>query len=218
MSSELHKSPTIAEPPPAAAPTDRPAPSMRFLSPAVFRLAGALRPGMRVLDVGCGRGHLAASFAEQGCVVAGVDRREGSIQRARARCPEGSFYAESIGPDLIEAIGEEPFDVVVSTEVVEHLYAPRDWAVCCYRALRPGGVLIASTPYHGYLKNLVLALSGTMDRHFHSLYDGGHIKFWSKRTLRILLEEQGFDVRRFVGVGRAPGLWRSMVVQAVRPS
>ena len=40
-----------------------------------------------------------------------------------------------------------------------------------------------STPYHGYLKNLALAVSGRMDRHFTALHVGGHIKFFSIETL-----------------------------------
>jgi 2-polyprenyl-3-methyl-5-hydroxy-6-metoxy-1,4-benzoquinol methylase len=39
-----------------------------------------------------------------------------------------------------------PFDLVLSTEVVEHCYAPRLWAAAAFTALRPGGLLIASTP------------------------------------------------------------------------
>ena len=75
---------------------------------------------------------------------------------------------------------------------------------------------IISTPYHGYLKNLVLALSGRLDAHFTALWDGGHIKFWSKRTLRILLEEVGFEKIAF-GVGRIPLLAKSMIVTAEKP-
>ncbi len=53
-----------------------------------------------------------------------------------------------------------------------------------------------------------------MDKHLTVLWDGGHMKFWSKKTLRKLLEEQGFQVMRFVGCGRFPYLWKSMIVES----
>ena len=70
-----------------------------------------------------------------------------------------------------------------------------------------------STPYHGYLKNLALAITGKMDAHFGPLWDGGHIKFWSRKTLSRLLEEKGFEVTDFAGCGRVPYLWMSMLVK-----
>jgi 2-polyprenyl-6-hydroxyphenyl methylase/3-demethylubiquinone-9 3-methyltransferase len=109
------------------------------------------------------------------------------------------------------------FDVVVSTEVIEHVYAPRNLAKNAWHLLRPGGLLIMTTPYHGYLKNLVLALMGHFDAHFTALWDGGHIKFWSRRTLSILLSETGFTNIKFYGAGRCPLLWKSMVITARRP-
>jgi uncharacterized protein (AIM24 family) len=75
------------------------------------------------------------------------------------------------------------------------------------------GQIILTTPYHGYLKNLMLAATGKMDSHFTALWDGGHIKFWSRKTLSTLLEEQGFRVTNFKGSGRLPYFWKSMVLK-----
>jgi hypothetical protein len=80
--------------------------------------------------------------------------------------------------------------------------------------LMGGGAIIISTPYHGYLKNLALSVFNHWDKHHTPLWDGGHIKFWSKRTLTVLLEEQGFKVEKIIGVGRLPYLWKSMVLMA----
>ena len=79
---------------------------------------------------------------------------------------------------------------------------------------RRGGEIIISTPYHGYLKNLALALSGKLDAHFTALWDGGHIKFFSRNTLETLLVESGFEVTDFIGAGRWPYLWKSMLIKA----
>ncbi len=74
-----------------------------------------------------------------------------------------------------------------------------------------------STPYHGYWKNLAMAVTGKLDAHFTALWDGGHIKFWSMRTLRALLEEAGFVDVEFTLVGRIKPLAKSMIAVARRP-
>lgn len=74
--------------------------------------------------------------------------------------------------------------------------------------------MIISTPYHGYLKNLALAITGKMDMHFTALWDGGHIKFWSVKSLTQLLDEFGFKVVEFRGSGRLPYIWKSMFIKA----
>jgi 2-polyprenyl-3-methyl-5-hydroxy-6-metoxy-1,4-benzoquinol methylase len=118
---------------------------------------------------------------------------------------------------LVENLGPPLFDLIVSTEVIEHLYAPRPFVDGCLKALRPGGRLILTTPYHGYLKNLVLAIAGKWDRHADPLWDGGHIKLWSRKSLTRLLEERGFHNVQFRGAGRLPWLWMTMVVCADKP-
>ena len=71
-----------------------------------------------------------------------------------------------------------------------------------------------TTPYHGYLKNLALSIFGMWDYHHTALWHGGHIKFWSRATLTKLLNENGFDVIEFHGVGRVAYLWKSMLLVA----
>jgi len=147
----------------------------------------------------------------------GVDPTASGVEISRARCPGTPFFQVSADPLQLASLGISGFDVVVSTEVVEHCFAPRLWAAAAFRSLRAGGVLICSTPYHGYLKNLALALSGKLDAHFGPLWDGGHIKFWSRATLSTLLEEAGFEVLEFRGAGRLPWLWKSMLIAARKP-
>ena len=95
---------------------------------------------------------------------------------------------------------------------------PRQYARCVFDLLEPGGVAVLSTPYHGYWKNLALAVTGKMDAHFTALWDYGHIKFWSIKTLTELLSEAGFEVVRFHRVGRVPLLAKSMIAVARRPA
>jgi len=166
-----------------------------------------------VLDAGCGNGVLAASLAACGFVIVGMDGDAGGVEVARENFPGIRFEVGCFAGAPAEA-----FDCIVSTEVIEHLYAPHELVRYCWDALNPGGTLVISTPYHGYLKNLLFGVLGVWDRHFTVGWHGGHIKFYSRKTLTALLEQQGFRVVRFVGVGRLPWLWKSMLITAVKPS
>lgn len=192
--------------------------TMRYLIPAMQRLAGPFGAGLRVLDVGCGNGYLANWFAEQGCSVVGIDPSGTGMEQARKAYPRVRFEQLVADRHLLEKLGEPAFDIAVSTEVVEHLYAPRDWARGILECLRPGGRLLCTTPYHGWCKNVAIAASGKYDSHHNPLWDGGHIKFWSPTTLGTLLRESGYTDIRWRGAGRIPLLWMGLVMTGVRPS
>jgi len=186
-----------------------------LLGPVKRRLSAA---GARtVLDVGCGSGSFARSLTAMGFEVYGCDTSTSGIAIAQKYAP-GRFCLGSAYDDITALFAARPrFDAIVAAEVVEHLFAPRDFVARARDALVPGGILILTTPYHGYLKNLALAVSGKMDAHFSALWDGGHIKFWSKETLSALLREQHFHTITFEGAGRLPLLWKAMVMTARAP-
>jgi len=62
-----------------------------------------------------------------------------------------------------------------------------------------------------------MALTGKMDSHFTALWDHGHIKFWSIKTLTTLLTEAGFIDIHFERVGRVPLLAKSMIAIVRKP-
>jgi len=190
--------------------------SCDYLVPQVLAMLAGLGV-RRVLDLGCGNGALCARMAAAGYEVCGVDADAEGVARARASHAGLAFHRFGVHDDPADLLAlQAPFDLVVSTEVVEHLYAPHLLPAYAQRVLVPGGRLLLTTPYHGYLKNLALALVGKWDDHHTALWHGGHIKFWSRRTLTRLLDEGGFEVERFAGAGRLPYLWKSMVLLARR--
>lgn len=188
--------------------------SHKYLLPALLRELSMLQPG-RLFDLGCGNGSVANTLAQYGWSVIGVDPSTEGIAVARLHYPHLQLYVGSAYEDLAAKYGR--FRVVISLEVIEHVYFPRKYAATLFDLLEPRGVAVISTPYHGYWKNLALALSGKMDAHFTALWDHGHIKFWSIKTLRQLLQETGFDEIRFVRVGRVPPLAKSMIAIARKP-
>ena len=191
-----------------------------YVLPTVLEELHALKGVMpvqqrRLFEIGCGNGATAHAMTEAGWDVTGVDVSHTGIATANEKFPNLKLHQGSAYDDLVETYGR--FPVVVSLEVVEHLYFPRAFASKVFSLLEPGGTAIISTPFHGYWKNLLLAISGRFDEHFTALWDYGHIKFWSMRTLGTLLEESGLSGVRFQRVGRVPPLAKSMIAIARRP-
>ena len=117
----------------------------RHFMPKVFELCGPIDARTRVLDVGCGNGFTCGEFAKRGCQVVGVDMSQSGIELARKAFPKCRFEVASASADLLELLGAEPFDIVISTEVVEHLYDPRAYARNCFNALRGGAFYLHHT-------------------------------------------------------------------------
>lgn len=186
--------------------------SHEYLFPTVNSLLSILPSGSSVLDLGCGNGSFISLFRERGWKLYGTDSSTTGIEIAQRNYPGIEFFCADAEREIA---GQ--FDAVISTEVIEHVYNPRAFVRTAYGLLKPGGILILTTPYHGYLKNLVMAVSGRLDRHFTVLWDNGHIKFWSRATLTQVVREVGLVPLRFRGSGRAPYLWNSMALMSQKP-
>lgn len=167
-----------------------------------------------ICDLGCGNGYMAGGLAALGYKVTGVDASETGIRIAQQNYSNVRFFQGLLDAELDQKIGMRDFDLVVSSDVIEHFYRPSDVIEAALSVLKPGGQIVIGTPYHGYLKNLALSLSGKMDSHFTSLDDGGHIKFFSVKTLSELLRRHGFTDLKFRFYGRAPWLWKNMICHA----
>ena len=167
----------------------------------------------RIVDIGCGNGALCCELARHGYEVIGCEPNAESLRFAQCAAPELIFHKLGVEDDP-SALGAETFDVAIATEVIEHVMRPASLPYFAQRLLRSAGHLIISTPYHGYLKNLVLALTNNWDAHLNPFWDEGHIKFWSRKTISQLLNENGFRVVRFIGAGRLPLVWKSMILVA----
>jgi 2-polyprenyl-3-methyl-5-hydroxy-6-metoxy-1,4-benzoquinol methylase len=192
--------------------------SHNYLVPSLLTILASLPiapDNRRVFDLGCGNGGVASVLEQKGYQVTGVEVSTQALEHARGRYPHLRLSHGSAYEALAETYGR--FPVVVSLEVVEHLYAPRVFAKTLYDLVASSGTAVVSTPYHGYWKNLALALTGRLDAHFTALWDHGHIKFWSMQTLRALLVEAGFQHVTFMRVGRFPALAKSMIAIAQKP-
>ncbi|MBD1392913.1 class I SAM-dependent methyltransferase [Mucilaginibacter glaciei] len=167
-----------------------------------------------ILDLGCGNGFLVNHLISLGYNIYGTDASEKGIEIARRLNPDRFFLQDLSIDNLPYELRAVKFDTIISTEVIEHLYDPEEFISFCKNALNNVGEIIISTPYHGYLKNLLLSLFNKWDEHMSPLWLGGHIKMWSATTLTKVLTLAGFKVVAFKGCGRLPYLWMSMVIKA----
>jgi len=181
-----------------------------YLYEEVVKEIDKVSPG-RVIELGCGNGGFANIISNK-CVVVALDNSETGINIAKNNFKFVDFYMDSVYEYLQSKYGK--FDCVVSLEVIEHLFDPRKFVQNALNLLNDEGVFILSTPYHGYWKNLLLALSGKLDAHFTALWGGGHIKFWSIKTISAVLEEYGFEVVIIRRLGRIPVIAKTMLIVA----
>ena len=189
--------------------------SCGYIAPKILKIIFELAGPLRICDIGSGNGVLAARIKSSGNYVCGVEYDRSGCEISRRSLPDINFYNLGVHDDPSVILEHEaPFDVCVSTEVIEHLYSPHQLPRFAKKILNKDGVLIISTPYHGFLKNLLLSLANKWDDHFTALWHGGHIKFWSRKTLTKLLSSEGFEVIGFHGVARFPLIWKSMIIVA----
>lgn len=157
---------------------------------------GWVQPSDVVLDVGCGDAR-AYQARLLGTVAAlyGVDISEEAVAKARARGVQASVH------DLSHPLpyADETFDKVVCFEVLEHLFDPKFAVQEMARVLRPGGVLLASVPNAGYLRDRLLVLlrgeveAGVTD--FANPWKAPHVRFFNQGRLEAMLRACGLRVR-----------------------
>lgn len=186
-------------------------PAHDYILPAVIRLLPEGKM-LRILDAGCGNGYLSGYLSGMGHHVVGVDISADGINIARQRYPHIPFYVASLYEDL-RSIAKD-VDLIISSEVIEHLYFPRIFIDRMRPLIRAGGHMILTTPYHGYLKNLAISLMNAWDAHHTTDWEGGHIKFFSEASLSSLLQSAGFCDLVFHNSGRFAFFWKSMVCRA----
>ena len=134
-----------------------------------------VRPGGRVLDVGCGTGATAQMLTEFGEVL-GADLMPDAAAHVRAR---GIAACQSAMPKL--ALRDEAFDLAVALDVLEHVADDAAGATELLRVLRPGGVLLVTVPAYQFL----------WSRHDEAL---GHHRRYLRGGVRRLLLDAGFEL------------------------
>ena len=129
--------------------------------------------------------------------------------------PSAEFSSDNSLENLLR-LG--PFDLVTCIEVIAHCYTPSNDLEKIFSCLRPGGTLILATPYHGYAKNLAMALTGSLERHLDTSWSGAYVHFFTPSSISKLLEQAGFRNITLTRAGRIAPLAKSMILTCSKPA
>ncbi len=143
----------------------------------------------RVLDLGCSGGLLAARLKQQGNEVIGVDSAEAGAVRSNTDL----FYIADLNEGIPPEAGAR-FDVVIAGDVVEHLVRPGDLLREAARVLRPGGQVLLSVPNFSHWYPRVRVATGAFGYDRRGILDDTHLRFFTRRSLRRLVRDAGFDI------------------------
>ncbi len=181
----------------AAGLTDRPVDAIRYDCQSRHKdeVAGIIRSmmpaGVRVLDVGCGTGSvtLIANEDKSNHVL----RIEPDVDRAAVARSKGlDVQVGMLDEDLQQCVGL--FDVVMSSDVLEHTPSPGDFLQGLMSATKPGGLLILSVPNVAHWSVRQMILMGRFDYDDVGIMDATHLRWFTARSLRSLFEHYGLKV------------------------
>ena len=169
----------------------------------LLRLWGARR-GATILDVGCGYATTSQRLRELGNRVTGIESSSQAVDVARGRLDE------VIEVDLqdVSALGDRKFDCIIFADVLEHLPWPSAVLKEYLRFLAPGGSVIVSLPNVGLWSMRLSLMTGRFEYGDTGVLDRTHLRFFTKRTARRLIEEVGLTIERHT---YNPGIVRPFV-------
>jgi cyclopropane fatty-acyl-phospholipid synthase-like methyltransferase len=177
----------------AAHITDVDSPFQRYRVAKVLELH-TLRPGERVVDLGCGWGTFGFALAARGAEVVGVDFSARSIALCEdrlARAPQKglTFLRADAGDTGLEA---EAYDMVLAADLFEHLYPEDSTRVAreAFRLLKPGGLFSTWTPHRGHVLEILKNRDILLKR------DPTHVDYKSMSRMKALLTDAGFGIER----------------------
>ncbi len=187
---------------------------------------------LRVLDVGCGGGILCEPLSRLGARVVGIDAAKGNVAVAALHARRGGHAIDyrAVMPEVmaaeVAAGSADPFDAVISLEVVEHVADTEIFLGALAGLVAPAGALVIST-LNRTLKSLLFAKIGA-EYVLRWLPVGTHDwgKFVKPAELRAGLDRHGLEIRDLSGVVYDPlgGSWRlgrdaevNYMIYAARP-
>lgn len=166
--------------------------------------------GKTVLEVGCSTGYVSRLLAERGCRVSGVEIDPVAAERARLHCQE-VLVLDMNSPLWMEGFSGRTFDVVLLADVLEHLVDPwRTLHEIAGLLDRTGAVVISLPNIAHFVTRLRIAL-GQFNYTPTGTLDHTHLRFFTIKTARELIESAGYRITRFhpaVGGGSLTGVLR----------
>jgi trans-aconitate methyltransferase len=149
------------------------------------------KPGERILDLGCGTGHLTQQIASSGATVLGIDVSEAMLDEARRSYPALIFEKADAAAFETPA----PFDAVFSNAALHWIRPPEAVARRVHAALRPGGRFVAELGGEGNVRTVHGALEQAIREAGHEPLDESALLYFpSLGSYASVLEAAGFRV------------------------
>ena len=173
---------------------------------------------LAVLDLGFGAGHLARKIRPRCRYLAGIELDPVAAEEG------AQYFDDPLVDDLVKGLASpfrEPFDVVVAGDVLEHLPRPEEALRAFRPLLSPSGLFLCSLPNVANVTTRLALLCGRFDYADRGILDRTHLRFYTRRTGRQLLEGEGFRVRASTPTAMPvelalPALGRSRATPIVR--
>ena len=156
------------------------------------RLVGS---NQEVLDIGCGEGVLASEIKQNGNRVTGIDVLPEVEYQGQLEEYFSANLDNGIQP-VIEALNGKRFDRVLLLDILEHLRRPEDLLAECHEVLGRDGQLIVSLPNVANITVRAMLLFGRFKYTERGLLDRTHLRFFTRKTARRLLEQSGYKIIR----------------------
>lgn len=159
----------------------------------ILKMAGKNK---KVLDLGCGDGFLMQELRKNNNTVVGIDIASKALEKAQKRGL--NVFDLDLNTNWSKGM-EEHFDSIVAGEIIEHIFDTDLFLKNIYKVLKKNGTLILSTPNIASLARRIMLLLG-INPHIEvtaRAYDAGHIRYFTFKSLKKLLEENGFKVINF---------------------
>jgi O-antigen biosynthesis protein len=151
--------------------------------------------GLRILDLGCGGGHNGEMLKKAGArEVVGVERDSAAAAQARTRL-DRVIEADLAAFDPA-VLGDEPFDAILASDVLEHLMDAEDVLAGAVTRLRPGGAVVLSLPNVASVFVIAQLLLKSWPRRGSGLFDRTHVRWFGRRDMVQLLRGAGLSVLR----------------------
>lgn len=176
-----------------------------------------VRPGERVLDMGCGAGRHAFELYRRGADVVALDQNVKDLadvatmfeaMAAEGGLPVGAAARTVEGDALALPFDAEEFDKVIAAEILEHIPDDEQAMRELFRVLRPGGVLAVTVP-----RWLSERINWALSDAYHEV-EGGHVRIYKEDELAAKLEGAGFvvDGHSFAHALHSPYWWLKCAV------
>jgi methionine biosynthesis protein MetW len=158
--------------------------------------------GSRVLELGCASGYLSGYMEQRlGCRVTGLEFDHNAVAIAQTRCSE-AYQVDLDAPDaLAVAHASAPYDVLLAAAVLEHLKYPERLLIDAKRLLKPEALVIVSLPNIAYWKMRLNLLRGHFDYEDYGIMDRTHLRLYTLKTGRELLDSHGYSVEQVLIAG-----------------